>query len=151
MNRGWIAVACADHVALGVAGGFMQVCHGKAAPLRRMRAGQRIAYYSPTLAFQGRQPLQAFTALGVIRASDPYRFDMGGGFQPWRRNVDWLVSQPAEIRPLLGKLEFTAGRGSAWGFPLRFGVLPMSDADIAVIGAAMKAVPQAAKPDTPPG
>jgi len=40
MNGGWIAVACADHVALGVAGGFMQVCHGKAAPLRRMRPGQ---------------------------------------------------------------------------------------------------------------
>ena len=105
MNRGWIAVACADHVALGVAGGFMQVCHGKAAPLRRMRPGQHVAYYSPTEAFRGHQLLQAFTAIGIIRDSEPYCFDMGGGFRPWRRDVDWLVGQSANIRPLLEKLE----------------------------------------------
>jgi hypothetical protein len=151
MNRGWIAVACADHVALGVAGGFMQVCHGKAAPLRRMRPGDYVAYYSPTESFGVRRSLQAFTAIGVIRDSDPYCIDMGAGFQPWRRNVDWLVSQPANIRPLLGKLEFTAGRGSAWGFPLRFGVLAASDADMNVIGEAMKASLQAAKTDAPKG
>ncbi|MCA3414259.1 MAG: EVE domain-containing protein [Roseomonas sp.] len=149
MTGGWIAVACADHVASGVAGGFMQVCHGKAAPLRRMRPGQCVAYYSPTEAFRGRQSLQAFTAIGVIRDSDPYCFDMGAGFQPWRRNVDWLVSQPANIRPLLGKLEFTAGRGSGWGFPLRFGVLAVSDADMAVIAFAMSARLSAAKPGAP--
>ena len=151
MNRGWIAVACADHVALGVAGGFMQVCHGKAAPLRRMRPGDYVAYYSPTESFGVRRSLQAFTAIGVIRDSEPYCFDMGAGFQPWRRNVDWLVSQPANIRPLLGKLEFTAGRGSTWGFPLRFGVLAVSDADMNVIGEAMKASLQAAKTDAPKG
>ena len=149
MNRGWIAVACADHVAFGVTGGFMQVCHGKAAPLRRMRPGDYVAYYSPTESFGVRRSLQAFTAIGVIRDSDPYCFDMGAGFQPWRRNVDWLVSQPADIRPLLGKLEFTAGRGSTWGFPLRFGVLAASDADMTVIGEAMKASLQAAKTDAP--
>ncbi|MFN9091118.1 MAG: EVE domain-containing protein [Alphaproteobacteria bacterium] len=147
MNGGWIAVACADHVALGVAGGFMQVCHGKAAPLRRMRPGQYVAYYSPTEAFRGRQPLQAFTAIGVIRDSEPYCFDMGGGFQPWRRDVDWLDSQSADIRPLLEKLEFAAGRGSGWGFPLRFGVLAVSDADIAVIAFAMSARLSAPQPD----
>ena len=146
MNRGWIAVACADHVALGVAGGFMQVCHGKAAPLRRMRPGQHVAYYSPTEAFRGHQPLQAFTAIGVIRDSEPYYFDMGGGFRPWRRDVDWLVSQSADIRPLLEQLEFAAGRGSGWGFPLRFGVLAVSDADMAVIAFAMSARLSAAKP-----
>jgi hypothetical protein len=151
MNRGWIAVACADHVAFGVTGGFMQVCHGKAAPLRRMRPGDYVAYYSSTESFGVRRSLQAFTAIGVIRDSDPYCFDMGAGFQPWRRNVDWLVSQPANIRPLLGKLEFTAGRGSAWGFPLRFGVLAVSDADMTVIGEAMKASLQAAKTDAPKG
>jgi len=149
MNGGWIAVACADHVALGVAGGFMQVCHGKAAPLRRMCPGQYVAYYSPTAAFRGRQALQAFTAIGVIRDSEPYCFDMGGGFQPWRRNVDWLVCAMADIRPLLGKLEFTSSRGSAWGFPLRFGVLAVSDADMAVIAFAMSARLAAVQPGAP--
>ena len=38
-RRNWIAVASAEHVALGRKQGFMQVCHGKAPPLRRLRAG----------------------------------------------------------------------------------------------------------------
>lgn len=34
--KSWIAVASAEHVRSGRAQGFMQVCHGKAAPLRRL-------------------------------------------------------------------------------------------------------------------
>ena len=47
MSRYWIGVASADHVAFGVAGGFMQLNHGKAAPLRRVSAGDWIIYYAP--------------------------------------------------------------------------------------------------------
>nr|WP_315485999.1 EVE domain-containing protein [uncultured Undibacterium sp.] len=46
--KNWIAVACAEHVAIGRELGFMQVCHGKASPLRRLRAGDKVVYYSPT-------------------------------------------------------------------------------------------------------
>lgn len=42
--QNWIAVASAEHARRGREGGFMQVCHGKAAPLRRMGAGDRVAY-----------------------------------------------------------------------------------------------------------
>ncbi len=31
-RKNWIVVASADHVGRGRAGGFMQACHGKAAP-----------------------------------------------------------------------------------------------------------------------
>ena len=34
MTKYWIAVASAEHVRRGNQGGFMQVNHGKAAPLR---------------------------------------------------------------------------------------------------------------------
>jgi len=46
--QNWIAVASAEHVRRGQSEGFMQVCHGKAAPLRRVRPGNRVVYYSPT-------------------------------------------------------------------------------------------------------
>ncbi len=46
--KSWIAVASAEHVRLGRSQGFMQVCHGKAAPLRRITPGDAVAYYSPT-------------------------------------------------------------------------------------------------------
>jgi hypothetical protein len=49
MNRYWIAVASAGHARRGRQAGFMQVCHGKGGPLRRLRAGDGIVYYSPTV------------------------------------------------------------------------------------------------------
>ena len=66
MSRCWIAVASAEHVRFGRAHGFMQVCHGKAAPLRRISPGDRVAYYSPTVTFRDKDTLQAFTALGTV-------------------------------------------------------------------------------------
>jgi hypothetical protein len=136
--RCWIAVASAEHVNLGREQGFMQVCHGKAAPLRRLHGGDRVAYYSPTSAFRGKDLLQAFTALGVVRSGEPYVADMGGGFCPWRRDVQWLPSQPAAIRPLLGQLEFAA-RPGGWGYPMRFGLFEISAKDMDIIAGAMQA------------
>lgn len=84
-RKNWIAVASADHVAIGRAGGFMQVGHGKRAPLVRIHPGDRVVYYSPTQTLSERVPLQTFTALGVVREGEPYAFDMGNGFVPFRR------------------------------------------------------------------
>lgn len=51
-SKSWIAVASADHVAIGREQGFAQVNHGKAAPLRRMQPGDRIIYYAPVRTFR---------------------------------------------------------------------------------------------------
>lgn len=134
--RAWIAVASAEHVRIGRAGGFMQVCHGKAAPLRRLRPGDRVAYYSPTGTFRGGDTLQAFTALGVVRPGEVYQADMGGGFHPFRRDVAWNDAGEAPTRPLLGALDFVAG-GRNWGYQLRFGLFAVSDHDMDVIAEAM--------------
>ncbi|MHC4043814.1 EVE domain-containing protein [Bradyrhizobium sp. 23AC] len=137
--RCWLAVASAEHVRIGRAGGFMQVCHGKAAPLRRLPAGDRVAYYSPTETFHGKDKLQAFTAIGVVTAGVPYQADMGGGFRPFRRDVRWAEARQASIRPLLGQLGF-AREGKSWGYQLRFGLFEVSNADMQVIADAMEAV-----------
>jgi hypothetical protein len=143
MTGFWIAVASAEHVRRGRARGFMQVCHGKAAPLRRVRPGDGIAYYSPTTTLGGKDRLQAFTAVGSVRQGDPYLADMGGGLQPWRRDVDWLPSVDAPIRPMLDALSFTAGCAS-WGARLRFGLLSIGEADFQTISTSMHAL--SAKP-----
>jgi hypothetical protein len=136
--RNWIAVASAEHVRLGRAAGFMQVCHGKAAPLRRVQPGSRIVYYSPSEQFGGKDRLQAFTALGVVSNGNPYPFDMGGDFCPYRRDVVWLKTHPAPIRPLLERLEFAKGAHN-WGRKFRFGLFAISASDMAAIAAAMGA------------
>ena len=134
--QNWIAVASAEHVRRGRCEGFMQVCHGKAAPLRRVRPGSRVVYYSPTETFGGSDRLQAFIALGIVRDGEAYQVDMGGGFHPFRRDIDWLETTPAPIKPLLEQLELTKGRHN-WGRQFRFGLVAIGSHDMIVIAEAM--------------
>lgn len=136
--RNWIVVACAEHVARGREGGFMQAGHGKRAPLARLHAGDRVATYSPTQAMGGKAPLQAFTAIGVVREGEPYAFDMGGGFVPFRRDVNFVAAAAAPIRPLLDTLAFAQPRAN-WGRKFRYGLFDIGDADLRCIAAAMRA------------
>ena len=116
----------------------MQVSHGKAQPLRRVQPGDRVAYYSPTVELGGKDKLQAFTAIGIICDGEPYQFDMGDGFQPFRRDVRWLTAREGPIKPLLGRLEFTAD-GRNWGYRFRLGLFPINVHDLSIIAAAMEA------------
>ena len=132
----WIGVAAANHVARGRAEGFMQVNHGKSAPLRRIKPGDVVAYYSPVEVYGTRSPLQAFTAMGRVQPGEPYVGVMAGDFTPYRRDVAWFSAHPAPIAPLLARLEFTAGRAN-WGYAFRFGLVAIADADMVVIAQAM--------------
>jgi len=136
MSGHWIAVASAEHVRRGRRDGFMQVNHGKAAPLRRIKPGDGIVYYSPTTILGEKDGLQSFTAIGTVREGEPYQGDMGGGFTPYRRDVEWAKAQEAPIKPLLDRLEFTAGK-SNWGYQLRFGLFAVSEGDFSLIAEAM--------------
>ncbi|HCL66531.1 MAG TPA: EVE domain-containing protein [Rhizobium sp.] len=134
----WIVVASADHVARGVEGGFVQACHGKDAPLRRIRPGETVTAYSPTMAFGGPGRLQAFTAIGSMKARAPYRVEMSADFHPFRRDIDWHAAQPAPILPLLDRLELTHGKRN-WSYSFRFGIVRISAADAEIIASAMMA------------
>lgn len=136
MSGNWIAVASAEHVRRGIEGGFMQVCHGKEAPLRRLKPGSHVTYYSPTEEFRGKNKLQAFTAIGMVKEGEPYAFDMGGGFYPYRRDVGWFSAREASIQPLLMRLDFSAGVRN-WGYQFRFGIFSISDHDMHIIAQAM--------------
>ncbi|MEN9658387.1 MAG: hypothetical protein RL571_1852 [Pseudomonadota bacterium] len=134
----WIAVVSSEHVARGVAGSYMQVCHGKCGPLKRIQPGDWVVYYSPSTQMGGKDKLQSFTAIGIARAGAPYPFDMGGGFIPYRGDVDWLPAQSAAILPLLEQLDFSRGIRN-WGAPFRFGLFAISQHDMQTIAEAMAA------------
>jgi EVE domain len=138
MSGHWIIVVSAEHMARGRTGGFMQACHGKVAPLRRMKPGDGIVGYSPTQAFGGKDRLQCFTAIGRLGEREPYVFDMGGGFRPHRRDVVWAEAQAAPIKPLLSLLDFVAGNPN-WGYQFRFGVVAIGAHDFRLIAEAMGA------------
>ncbi len=151
MTKYWLAIASADHVAVGCAQGFMQVCHGKVSPLKRIQPGDRVAYYSPNRHYsashaqRGKDHLQAFTALGTVKDGAPYRADMGGSFQPFRRDVIWHDAEPMALALLQDKLAFTQEKN--WGYRLRQGLVEISEADMAIIAGAMFASTASVEPD----
>src|SRR5882724_3286441 len=102
----WILVASKNHVLHGIKEGIAQACHGKAYPLKRMSIGDGIIYYSPKLEFDKNIPCQEFTGIGFVSGEETYLFDMGNGFVPYRRNIKYLESSPAHIKPLIEKLQF---------------------------------------------
>lgn len=134
--KNWIAVASADHVAIGRAQGFMQVCHGKCAPLKRLRTGDKVVYYSPTQTLGGKDKLQSFTASGTVLERAPYQVEMYPGFHPFRCDVSWDQAQMHSILPLLPRLEFSRDNKN-WGYQFRFGLFEISAADMLVIQSSM--------------
>ena len=132
----WLGVVSRAHVQRGVAGGFAQLCHGKALPLRRMRPGDWLVYYSPSLELGG-APLRAFTALGQLEDDEEFPFDMGGGFVPFRRRVRYLPGREVPLEAVKSRLELCAP--AHWSMHLRRGHLPLSIGDLRIVAAAMGA------------
>lgn len=139
-RKNWIAVASAEHARRGrdAGRGFMQVGHGKEAPLRRVRPGDRVAYYAPASTLGGFDRLQSFVSVGIVLPGEPYLVDMGAGFVPWRRDVAYLPSREAAIGPLLDSLDFIEDR-QRWGYKFRFGLFEIGDSDMRRIADAMAA------------
>ncbi|MFJ6325903.1 MULTISPECIES: EVE domain-containing protein [unclassified Rhizobium] len=122
----WLAVASAEHVRLGRQQGFMQVNHGKRAPLKRIKPGDGIVYYSPSVKMGERDGFQSFTAIGFVREGEPYLGQMACG-NAYRKDVDWLNAPEQPLRPLLGWLDFTQDKN--WGYKLRFGLVALGQSD----------------------
>ena len=132
----WIGVVSRSHVRRGVEGGFIQLNHGKKAPLQRMKAADMIAIYSPRTEYPDGAPLQAFTAIGRVRTGEVYQVTLSDDFKPFRMDVEFLTSQEAPIRPLIPALSFIKNKQS-WGAAFKFGYVKVRDADFALISAAM--------------
>ncbi len=132
----WIGVVSRSHVQGGVAGGFAQVSHGKERPLRRLRPGDWLVYYSPRTALDGGTPLQAFTAIGRVADDRVYTHRMSGDFVPFRRDVAYVPCREAPIAPLLDRLSFIRDK-QRWGYPFRAGLIEIPAEDFAIIAIAM--------------
>ena len=134
--RYWIGVASKDHVSRGVAGGFCQLGHGKAQPLKRMSVGDWIIYYSPKELFAAATPCQKFTAIGEVVGAEVYQFEMSPGFVPHRRDIRFLKANDAPIRPLIEQLSFIKDKNN-WGYIFRFGHLEIPKSDFDLIASMM--------------
>jgi predicted RNA-binding protein len=133
----WIAVVSKEHTMHGVAGGFMQICHGKEGPLKRIKSNDWLIVYSPKLAMEGEQKCQAFTAIGQAKDHDIYQFQMTPSFNPFRKDIKFYNCQETSILPLINDLEFIQDK-KKWGFPFRFGFFEIKEKDFNLIVSKMQ-------------
>lgn len=135
----WMIVASKDHVQTGVADGIAQACHGKAAPLRRMKKGDFVIYYSSKEQFGQPEKCQKFTAIGQVIDDEVYPFQMNENFCPFRRNVSFFESTETSIHPLIESLEFITDK-KKWGYPFRYGFFEINVHDFNLISFKMTPV-----------
>lgn len=128
----WVVVASKDHVMRGVAGEFMQANHGKEAPLKRMKSGDWVIFYSPKQVLEETEKCQAFTAIGQVSDDKIYQHAMTETFVPFRRNVTFYTCHEVSILPLIDDLDFIQNKKS-WGYAFRFGFFEIGEKDFKLI------------------
>jgi hypothetical protein len=128
----WVVVASKDHVMRGVSGEFMQVNHGKEAPLKRMHPDDWVLFYSPKQSLEGTEKCQSFTAIGQVRDEPIYQVALPGDFAPFRRNVRFQTGKDVSILPLIDELGFIRNKKS-WGYTFRFGFFEIDRQDFELI------------------
>jgi len=138
-RRFWIGVISREHIHVGVKGGFIQLGHGKKAPLQRLRASDGLAMYSPRTAYPDGEPLQAFTAIGVVTTGRIYQVEMTEAFKPYRVDVTFFDANEAPIKPLVDALSFIKNK-TQWGSAFRFGQIKIPAEDFKLIAKAMGVV-----------
>lgn len=132
----WLGVVFRSHVQIGVKGGFIQLNHGKKAPLQKFRGGDGLVIYSPRTEYPDGEPLQSFTAIGTIVSGEIYQVDVAPGFKPYRVEVQFVRCNEAPIKPLIEELSFIKSK-THWGAAFRFGQLKIPADDFALIANAM--------------
>lgn len=138
MRRYWIGVVSLNHINMGVSEGFVQLCHGKETPLRKMKANDVIFIYSPTKELGIKDRYQCFTAIGRMKDNRIYSYEMSPNFIPFRRDVEFLQEINAvSIHELKDDLEFITDK-TRYGAKFRFGHFEISQEDAMKILKKMK-------------
>jgi predicted RNA-binding protein len=135
-SKYWVAVISKDHTQRGVSGGFVQACHGKSSPLKRMKKNDWIILYSPKQSMGGDIKCQAFTAIGQAIDDAVYQFEMTDSFHPFRRKIKFNDCHETSILPLIDKLDFIKNKKS-WGYHFRFGFFEINGRDFNLIKSKM--------------
>lgn len=132
----WLITASKDHVKNGISQGIAQTCHGKATPLKRMKKGDFVIYYSGKQTLDKPEKCQEFTALGKVLDDEIYQFQVSEDFCPSRCDIEFLQCKDTSILPLINDLQFIQNKKS-WGYPFRFGILEINKHDFDLISSQM--------------
>lgn len=132
----WIAVISRTHARIAAESGFLQVCHGKAGPLRRTRAGDEVFIYCPRSEMGGGDVLKTVEFHCVFNNDDVYQVEQFPGFTPYRKDVVFNHhARPVLLKDVEG-LTFTAD--PHWGMLARRGFFEIGQHDADLLKTAMR-------------
>ncbi|ECU9164114.1 TPA: EVE domain-containing protein [Salmonella enterica] len=132
----WIAVISRAHARIAADSGFLQVCHGKAGPLRRTSAGDEVFIYCPRSEMGGGDVLKTVEFHCVFNNDDVYQVEQFPGFTPHRKDVVFnRHARPVVLKEVEG-LVFTAD--SHWGMLARRGFFEIGPHDAYLLREAMR-------------
>ncbi|MFE6167460.1 EVE domain-containing protein [Viridibacillus arvi] len=132
----WVGVVSEEHVRIGEKGEFAQLCHGKCAPLKKMKEGDWLIYYSPKTKYPDGKPLQSFTAIGTVKSGIIYRFEMNPQFIPFRMDIEYQPCQNISLSSIKKMLEFVNENANI-GLLFRRGHFEIEQKDFMTIANAM--------------
>lgn len=132
----WIGVACKKHVENGIKLSICQFCHGKFASAKKLSRGDFVIYYSSKVTMERAELYQKFTAIGEVKDDVPYQVDMGSGFKPFRRTINYFEAKHVDIKPLIPLLDFIKNKNS-WGYIFRYGLFPIDRKSFEIIATSM--------------
>lgn len=135
-TRYWIIVASKDHAEKGLQLGIAQACHGKEAPLKRMKINDRVIIYSPKEKLDSDSKYQKFTAIGQVKDELVYQCEMSHDFKPFRRNINYNPCTELDIVPLIPQLQFIENK-KQWGYPFRYGFFEINAQDFELLSGLM--------------
>ncbi len=134
----WISVATQEHTQRGQAGEFLQIGHGKRAPLARIKKDDWVIFYAPKVSLNDKTPVEAFISIGQVEEGKITKVTVNEHYQPYRRPFHYLSSNPTDIKPLIDQLKFIPDKKN-WQFTLRHGLIGISKDDFGLISEALLA------------
>lgn len=123
----WLAVISLEHANVAASSGFLQVCHGKAAPLRRTSAGDEFFIYSPKTGMGTGDSIMAFTYRGRFVDDKVYQVEQFPGFSPFRKDVEFYLDFPRVALKTVADMDLRATPNL--GLVLRRGFIELTAAD----------------------
>ncbi len=129
----WIAVISRAHARIAAGSGFLQVCHGKAAPLRRTAAGDEVFIYCPREAMGAGEVLKRIEFRCTFDDDRVYQVEQAPGFKPFRKDVTFDPGFVGVAIHDVGGLDLTAD--PHWGMRARQGFFQISPEDAGLLRA----------------
>ncbi|GAA4666725.1 EVE domain-containing protein [Bartonella pachyuromydis] len=131
----WIAVISRAHACLAAEFGFLQVCHGKAGPLRKTSKGDEVFIYCPRSEMGTGKILQTIEFQCMFKDNHIYQVEQTPGFKPFRKDVTFnKQGKPVVLKSIKGLTLFT---NPHWGMLARRGFFEITAFDAILIREAM--------------